>query len=113
MSVDPWAQLTRLAARQHGVFTRTQAARSGLDSRRIKTALLEGRIVAFNEQVLGLAGFPASARRAARAATFLSPLAVASHRTAAVLLGFDGVTSAATDLLAPRGQATGSRSQRP
>ena len=101
MSVDPWAQLTQRAVRQHGVFLRRQASALGIDSRRIKTALRDNRIVAFNEQVLGLAGFPPSIRRDARAATWLSQGAVASHRTAAALFGFEGVPSSHLDITIP------------
>ncbi|CAB4887028.1 MAG: hypothetical protein F2795_10650 [Actinobacteria bacterium] len=101
MSVDPWAQLTQRAVRQHGVFLRKQASALGIDSRRLKTALRDNRIVAFSEQILGLAGFPSSVRRDARAATWLSSGAVASHRTAAALFGFEGNPFNHTDISVP------------
>lgn len=73
----------------------------GIDSRRIKTALRENRIIAFNEQILGLAGFPSSVYRDARVATWLSSGAAASHRTAAALFGFEGIPCGHLDISVP------------
>ena len=73
----------------------------GIDSRRIKTALRENRIIAFNEQILGLAGFPSSVYRDARVATWLSSGAAASHRTAAALFGFEGIPFGHLDISVP------------
>lgn len=73
----------------------------GIDSRRIKTALRENRIIAFNEQILGLAGFPSSVYRDARVATWLSSGAAASHRTAAALFGCEGIPYGHLDISVP------------
>lgn len=89
MAQDPWARVTQLALRQHGVFTRSQAADLGVDSRRIRTALADGRVTALSQKVLGLPGRTSSVHSVARAATFLSPYAIASHRTATALFGFE------------------------
>jgi len=89
MAQDPWARATQLALRQHGVFTQSQAADLGIDSRRIRTALADGRVIALSQKVLGLPGRTSSVHSVARAATFLSPYAIASHRTATALFGFE------------------------
>jgi hypothetical protein len=101
MSDDVWRSLTALAARQHGVFTRKQASNLGIDSRRLKTALGNGRVVLLSEQVLALGGSVQSLRRDAQAATLLSPHAAVSHRTASALFGFEGVRSMRTEISLP------------
>lgn len=93
--------MTQLALRQHGVFTRGQAAELGIDSRRIRTALADGRITALSQKVLGLSGQTSSVHSMARAATFLSRHAVASHRTAAALFGFELVRRGDVEISLP------------
>lgn len=99
-----WIRLNALAGRQHGVFTREQAASLGIDSRRLLTALRAGRVISLGPRILCLTGQRPTLRRDARAATLLAPGVVASHRAAAALLGFDGITTAQPEvtLLAQR-----------
>lgn len=95
---DAWGAVAELAASQHGVFTRSQAAAHGIDHRRIATSLRRGHIVSFTRTVLGIAGYPNTLRRDLRIATFLGTGAVASHRSAATLFGFDGVSHATCEI---------------
>lgn len=101
MSDDAWTRLNALAASQHGVFTRAQAARLGIDNRRLRTALASERVVTLAPRVLCLAGERPSPRRDIRAATLLAQGVVASHRSAATLFGFERIKSPIVEVTAP------------
>ena len=81
-----------LAASQHGVFSRAQAAACGITTSQLRTNLRTGRWEACGPGVLRVAGTPRSWQMRAMAATLsLSGRVVVSHRCAAALHGLDGV----------------------
>jgi very-short-patch-repair endonuclease len=95
---DAWRAVCELAASQHGVFTRGQAASAGLNRRRLLTAIQEGRIEQVTPTVYVIVGSVATYRRRVMVATLASCGAVASHRTAALLHALDGVRSQRIDV---------------
>lgn len=87
--------IARLAARQHGVFSRAQAVSVGATKAAIQTRIRTGRWERVHPGVLRLAGTPATWRQSliAAALTF-APRAAVSHRAAAALWGIaDAPTS--------------------
>ena len=99
---DAWGAVAELAASQHGVFTRSQAALHQISAKRIRTAQRSGRIVAFGSNVFLVAGHPPGLHRDLAIVTHAQPSAVVSHRAAAVLHGLEGVTGRVAEVLVPR-----------
>ncbi len=81
------AAIARLAKRQHGVFSRAQAVDAGLHPDAIYRRVKAGRWEMVDYAVYRVAGIPPSWRQRLMAACLAGP-AVASHRSAAALLGF-------------------------
>jgi hypothetical protein len=78
----------QLAARRHGLLTRSQAHRCGLSDRRIAQRLRSGRWVRAGRGVYRIVGAPRTAHQEALAAVLAAGRdAVASHLTAAGLFG--------------------------
>jgi len=81
-------RLAAVAREQHGVFSRAQATELGYPPTSIDRRVAAGEWVRAGRAVLALAGAPVTYRRAAMAAVLSIDGAVASHETAATLLGF-------------------------
>jgi very-short-patch-repair endonuclease len=87
--VDPWMET--LATQQHGLITRRQALERGLSPKAIKHQLRRRSWQPVARGVYKLTGAPETPRmRAMAAVLLLGAGAVASHRTAACLLGIPG-----------------------
>jgi very-short-patch-repair endonuclease len=100
--------LARLAARQHGLLSRAQLARHGADHRVVRRRLDSGRYLEVAEHVVAVAGAPATWEQFVMAAVLSSgDGAVASHQTAATLLGLSDRRPAAVDVTTPRPQRRG------
>ena len=81
--------VARMAARQHGLFTRVQALRAGITASTIKHRLRARRWLLALPNVYQVAGTPATWRQRAMAACLhLGPRATLSWRAAATLTGF-------------------------
>ena len=79
--------ISRLAERQHGVFSRAQVRDAGIHPRAIDRRISTGDWESVDHAVYRVAGTPPSWRQRLMAACLAGP-AVASHRSAAALLGF-------------------------
>jgi very-short-patch-repair endonuclease len=100
---------TKLAARQHGVVSRTQAAQAGLSRSAISRRLAAGKWTQALPGVYSISGVPPSPRqRLIAACLWAGDAAVASHRAAASLWEIEGFASAPAELSIP-----GRRSQPP
>jgi hypothetical protein len=89
--------VAELAASQHSVFTRRQAAELNVTAHRVATALAQGWLVEPHPGVLAISGAPATYERALMAATLAAGgHGAASHRAAARLHGLDGFTTSST-----------------
>jgi very-short-patch-repair endonuclease len=95
-------KLARLAARQHGVFSRTQAERLGATRGVISYRLRVGRWNQLSRDVFRLAGAPSSWRQDLMAACLAwGDGAVVSHRAAAALWQFLGFEPGIVELTVP------------
>lgn len=101
---DAWRAVAALAASQHGVLTRRQAAALGLDRNRIARALRAGALSEPAPGVLVLRGAPASFRQRLMVAVLAGGGTVASHRAAALLHDLDGVAAAPVEVTVRRGR---------
>jgi len=89
--VDADHSLALLAETQHGLVTRRQALERGLSARAIQGRLESGRWERMFRGVFRIAGTEASYRQWVRSATLAAGTeAVASHRSAATLIGLPG-----------------------
>lgn len=101
------AALSALAGGQVGVFTVGQAAAHGIDRRRLRRARAAGVIEQVHQDVYRFTATSRSARQAIRAATFLTPEAVAGFESALHLHGVDRLPlTTPVIIVAPRGTAT-------
>lgn len=90
------AQLARVAARQHSVFTRAQSVAAGISARTIDRRLASGRWARLYAGIYISASVPVTwKQRLAGACLACGPCAFASHRSAVTVWGF------ADDLFAP------------
>jgi hypothetical protein len=97
------AQVARIAARQHGLFTLPQ---SGATPGAARHRLATGRWVLVAKGVYRLAGVPVTWRQRALAACLIAgPGAVVSHRSAAVLWGVSGFRPGRVDITVPVGRS--------
>lgn len=85
---DAWSAVAELAASQHGVFTRSQAASRKIDARRLRTALRQGRVRSLTPTVFAMAASPRTVKQLLMTGSLMG--GTASHRSAAALHGFDG-----------------------
>ena len=98
------AAVGRLAAEQHGVFTREQARACGLTEGRIRMRLESGRWERLHSAVYRLAGARATPRQALLTACLWGgPGATVSHRSAAALHRLPG-GPAGVEITVPRGR---------
>jgi very-short-patch-repair endonuclease len=92
--------ITSLAARQHGLVTRAQAARRGVNRQAWYRAIGAGRLRAVAPGVAALPGSPATAEQRILAAVLaVGPHAAASHGSAAHLWGVPLAPSTMVDLV--------------
>jgi very-short-patch-repair endonuclease len=97
--------LDTLARRQHGAFHRRQVLELGFTVRQIEHRRNVGHWVTLAPSVYALASHPYTWLRQVKAAELSIPGSAVSHRSGAVLLGFDDYRPGAIDLLAPRSGA--------
>jgi hypothetical protein len=101
---DAWAAFTAVAADQHGAGHRRQAAAVGLDAKRIGAGKRAGRVTEPVPGVLVLPGMAPTFRQRLVVATLAGNGTVASHRSAALLHGFDGIDAAPVEVTVRRGR---------
>jgi very-short-patch-repair endonuclease len=88
----PDVALRRLAARQHGLVSRSQVRALGLTARQIDLRIAAGVLVAVRRGIYRVGGSPASPEQRLLAACLAAgPGAVASHRSAAAVWELRGV----------------------
>ena len=93
---DALCAVVELAASQHGVFSRRQAAERNVDRGRLANAVRCGWLTKPYPDVFAVAGAPGLWHQRIKAATLTAGgCAVASHRSAARLHGLDGLVDAA------------------
>ena len=97
------AAVARHAARQHGIFTRTQARCLGASDEEIEYRLDQGRWTARSREALAIAGAPRCFHHDLLAATLSIPGAAASHESAAQLWDMKGLPRGQIVVTAPRG----------
>ncbi len=98
------AVIARIAARQHGVFTRQQVLGAGVSPGQLKRRCRAGLWERLEQGVYRLAGSPATWHQQLSAAVLgAGQGATVSHRAAAGLWKLDGVSSGAVELSLPRG----------
>ena len=98
--------IARLAARQHGCFTRRQVLQLGMTDRMIASRVDAGRWVRVAAGVYRVAGVPVTWRQRALGACMASGAgAVVSHRSAAVLWGVSGFRPGPLEITVPRGRS--------
>lgn len=97
--------LARLAAKQHGIFTRAQAMEAGATRRTIYRRCETGRWLQVHPGVFAIAGTPPSWHRSLIAACFAwGEGALVSHRAAAGLWGLPNFGPGIVELTVPRGR---------
>lgn len=95
--------LTRLAARQHGVFSRPQALAAGADDGLLHRRIRSGRLERVNVGVYRLPQtLPSFRQRLLVAVLGAGDGTIASHRSAATLLELDGVDEEVIEVSVPR-----------
>ncbi len=100
--------ISRLAARQHGVVTRTQALELGLTSSMVSRRVAEGHWERLYPGVYRLPGARPTWRAALLAACFAwGPDATASHASAAALRNLVGFVPGAMEITVPYGRDRG------
>jgi very-short-patch-repair endonuclease len=98
--------IEQLATTQFGSFTREQALELGATRRMIGRRVEDGAWPHVLPGVHRLSAVAGSTRQLAMAATLWSaPDGVVSHETAAVLWGFEGITTRAVHLTVPKGRS--------
>jgi hypothetical protein len=101
---DAWCAVAELAASQHGVTTRSEAASKHFDDERVRHAIRAGLLAEPVPRVLVLTGTPDTFQSRLMTAVKAGGGTVASHRAAALLHGFDGVDSAPIEVTVQRGR---------
>jgi hypothetical protein len=97
------SDILMLAASQFGLFTRQQAHDHGLTDRVLQRRVRNGSLGQVARHVYQVAGTPISWEQSVlRACLGGGPECVASHRTAATLLGFDGFRQGTIEVTVPR-----------
>jgi hypothetical protein len=98
--------IAKVAMRQHGLFTRAQAASVGFTESAMRQRLATGRWVRVAAGVYRIAGVPVTwTQRALAACLIAGPGAVVSHRSAAVLWGISGFRPGPLDITVPVGRS--------
>lgn len=101
MPTTHWGAVSELAARQHGVVTRAQAAELGVLEPHVATMLDRGLVVAEGTRILRVCGAPVTWRQTVMAAC-LATDGVACMRTAAALHRLDGAAEAHIEVMVVR-----------
>lgn len=99
MTDNSWTAIARLAASSYGVFSRAQARSVGLSERAIDRAVARGTWERLATGVYRVAGVPDLARTPLAIAVHASG-GLASHRSAAELLGLRTVVPARPEIVA-------------
>lgn len=95
----------RLAEQQHSLVTLTQLKDLGVTPEERRTRLERGQWAKADRTVIRITGTPVTWRSRVLAAVLgAGPGAVASHRTAAVLWGLDGIWRIEPEITVPRGR---------
>jgi hypothetical protein len=103
--MTPHRAIASVAAGQIGLFTLEQALAAGLTQHQLAHGVRSGRLERIGRSVFSMPGREPSWERDVLAALMAAdPRAVASHRTAAALLGFDGFGAGPVELTVPRGR---------
>lgn len=101
-------EISRLSRLQHGVWSRRQAIAAGVTPRMIHSRLHRGLWIAQDVAVYAHAASEPTWHRSILAAVLAEPVAVASHRTAAVLHGIVGFRPGRPEItIAPGANARG------
>ena len=93
--------IERIAARQHGVFHRSQALEAGITKRQIQGRLEDGSWIRLDTQVYASAAAPATWERQLRAAHLSRPNTLVTGRSAALLEGFANVAPSKPEIIIP------------
>jgi hypothetical protein len=102
MRSDIDARVAATAAKQHAVFARKQAEEAGFTESLIRNRVRYGRWEQLARDVFRLPGAPVTWRQRVTAAVLeAGPGAVASHRTAAALLGIPGFEEGPVEVTQP------------
>lgn len=97
--------LAELARGQHSVFSGGQAVRRGISRKSLRSRVASGRLVRVDHDVFLIAGAPLTWQGKVLVAILgAGHGALASHRTAAALWGFDGYGRGVPEITVPRGQ---------
>src|SRR3546814_14654748 len=91
------------ARKQHGVWSRGQATKAGMTRSMIATRVRAGDWVRIDTAVFGHIAAPAPWDRSVMAAVLAERVAVASHRTAAVVHGLEGLRRGSQETSVPPG----------
>jgi very-short-patch-repair endonuclease len=97
--------IARVAALQHGLFTRADAHSVGLTDRQLRLRVAQGRIERLSRHAFRIAGHPTTWRQRLLAACLAAgPGAAASHRSAAALHRFDDFAPGVVEITVPQGR---------
>jgi very-short-patch-repair endonuclease len=92
------------AERQHGLLTLSQLRDLGVTRAQMRSRLRQGVLAKEHNSVVRIAGAPVTPRvRLLAAVLGAGPTAVASHRSAAVLWGLEGIWENEPEMTVPRG----------
>jgi len=95
------AAIAERARQQLGLITWEQLQELGLSHDQVRGLTTTGALLRMRRGVYALAAHPASARQRLLAVSLAAPGAVASHLTAAWVLGFDGVWPSGMEIAVP------------
>lgn len=102
-----WNEVTRRAARSHGVIGRGDLDRSGVGQRQIENWVRRGMVERMAPSVWRITGSPDTWEQRLRVGLlYLGPEAMVSHEAAAQLHGFDRTPCDRLEFLVPRGMRT-------
>jgi len=93
--------INRFAARQHGVFSGSQARLAGYDKHAVARRLASGDWRQFDYRVFGLASAPATWERQLSVAVLSRPSAIVGGRSAAYLHDFPGFAKSKPVIVVP------------
>ena len=103
MGLSTDARLLEIGAQHHGLVHLDLTDAAGIPRHAVRTRVARGVLEHLDTSTYRLRGFPASFEQRALRATFTAGAeAMASHRTAALLRGLDGIRSAPVEVLVPR-----------
>lgn len=113
MPSEAEVRLVRVAARQHGVYTRSQARRAGMSERQVDRRVRTGLWQRFYAGVYASAGTPSTwEARALAACLSAGSDAAVSHRTAGACLGLLDVRTTTIEVTVPHERRLGDHGER-